>query len=371
MQRIKHTMNIENKVLKELNSLNVNKKIKIRYRKIGNGNYSMYLDLFHNNQRKREFLKIYLEGTKKSYHKDKEKVIYIQALRDQKEIELRQKNNNFALVNNSSKILFLDYFEAKAKIKNRKWNTTIKHFKEYCETIYHKNITFDSINRNFCENFAEYLKSKLAPKTARGYFIVFKAVLNCAVQEEIIPHHPAQGISIRAEAGKREFLTYEELKVLMKTDCQNIHAKNSFLFSCFTGLRASDLDALKFSDIADNKIILKQQKTKEIVSIPLHPNAKKILEEQRKIMRTDNVFKGVKSSWTNLIIANWVLKAGINKHVTLHIARHTYATLLLTYNVDIFTVSKLLGHTDVKTTQVYAKLVDKKKDEAIEKLPTI
>ena len=88
-------------------------------------------------------------------------------------------------------------------------------------------------------------------------------------------------------------------------------------------------------------------------------------------MKTDKVFQGTKSSWTNLIIANWVLKAGIKKHVTLHVARHTYATLLLTYNVDIFTVSKLLGHTDVKTTQVYAKLIDKKKDEAIDKLPKL
>ena len=73
----------------------------------------------------------------------------------------------------------------------------------------------------------------------------------------------------------------------------------------------------------------------------------------------------------NKHIKNWIQAAGINKHVTFHISRHNFATLLLSSDIDIYTVSKLLGHKDVKVTQIYAKLIDKKRDEAIEKLPKI
>ena len=170
---------------------------------------------------------------------------------------------------------------------------------------------------------------------------------------------------------EREFLTIEEVKKVMNTPCRYELVKKAFLFSCFTGLRYSDMKALNWSEIhkaADGKteyIDHIQVKTKDRVTIPLSEETKKWMPE--RVKGIDNIFHNLKITSTTVEVAlkEWMQAAGITKHITYHCSRHTAATMLLTLGASIYVVSKILGHKSVKMTEIYAKIVDKKKLETV------
>ncbi len=149
--------------------------------------------------------------------------------------------------------------------------------------------------------------------------------------------------------------------------------KRAFLFTCFTGLRVSDIKRLTWENIQSGYLDFRQQKTKGIERIKLSKSALEIIESQKgeRTAPAGKVFDIISAYSTNDHIRQWARDAGINKNITWHCGRHTFATLCLSAGNDIYTVSKLLGHKDVKVTQIYARLIDTKKDEAIDKLPTI
>ena len=148
--------------------------------------------------------------------------------------------------------------------------------------------------------------------------------------------------------------------------------KTAFIFSCLTGLRWSDINKLLWSEVQHSNdngyyIRFRQKKTKGAETLPISEQAFGLLGERQA--PEERVFKGLKySAWHNLKLQQWMMKAGISKTITFHCARHTYATLQLTAGTDIYTVSKLLGHKELKTTQVYAKIIDEKKQEAANKI---
>ena len=158
---------------------------------------------------------------------------------------------------------------------------------------------------------------------------------------------------------ERDYLTIKELTRLVHTPFYNTLLRKAFLFSCFCGLRHCDIIALRWEDI-------------EAISLPLCSEAIKHLPDRRNAPETEKVFAGLVSlGRSNVILHKWVEQAGISKHVTFHTARHTHATMMLTLGVDLYTVSKLLGHTNIQTTQIYAKLVDESKKKAIDLIPNI
>jgi integrase len=177
-------------------------------------------------------------------------------------------------------------------------------------------------------------------------------------------------LNIKYHNPKREFLSQEELSKLYHSPTRYEEVKNAFVFGCFTGLRFVDLFNLKFTDIKEGRLIVKQQKTQEVISIMLNETALEILKNQRE-KNKDNVFNITSYDYWKKVVKKIIKDAGIEKNITGHCARHTFATLCITQGVDIFTTSKLLGHANVTTTQIYAKLIDKKKDEAIMMLPTL
>jgi site-specific recombinase XerC len=208
------------------------------------------------------------------------------------------------------------------------------------------------------------------------YLAKLKAALNIAIKEKILTVNPAQDISIDKENTHTENLTIEEIRKLYESPCMSDQTKRAFIFSCFTGLRISDIKKLTWDEIRDNHLLYKSKKTKKYEKMKIHSRALKILEEQRVYQKQNNplserVFKLVSDNHTNKHIKKWAIDAGLSKKVTWHVGRHTFATLNLTSGNDIFTTSKLLGHEDVKVTQIYAKLNDSKKDEAIDRLPDI
>ena len=360
------------KLLKKIDSSNHNKKIKLRYRPTNNKGYTLYLDLWNDGKRQYEFLKLYLTGKTTSIKEDTETIRLAYAIRDKKEIDLIQKRTGFELSEEKSKANFIDYFSNLANKKNHhNWNSCLKHLIDFGGS----NILFKDINGKFSEDFKDYLMSKLDQNTSQSYFAKFKAALNTAVREEVIKENPAKNVTIPKRDTTREFLTFEELKKLIDTPAPDIEVKNAFIFSCFTGLSISDIRELTFDRINEGYLDFRQQKTQGVERLKLHPKALEIItnqKERRKNSEDNKVFLlPLDTTTMSKVINNWMRAAEIKKKITYHCSRHTFATMCLTFDVDIYTVSKLLGHRDLKTTEIYAKLVDKKKDEAIDKLPNL
>ena len=151
--------------------------------------------------------------------------------------------------------------------------------------------------------------------------------------------------------------------------------KNAYLFSCFCGLRISDIMLLKWKNIIKDRgaytLEIVMKKTKDPIYLPLSDQALKWLPSQSGKTAEDKVFYIPLFNYVNPALAEWAKKAGLNKHMTFHTARHTFATMMLTLGADLYTVSKLLGHSDVKITQVYAKIVNQKKNDAVNLVNTV
>jgi site-specific recombinase XerD len=235
-------------------------------------------------------------------------------------------------------------------------------------------LNFGAMNRAKIEEFTAFISNyksqkveKLAANSQKSMIRCLQAVLNEAWKDEIITFNPNHAIELpKGEQKQKEFLTLPELQALYATDCKNDTIKRISLFSALTGLRHSDCVGLLWENITGGEspcIKFAQQKTKATVYMPISAEALQLCGTRKN--GNDTVFQGVSSSqFCNTVIAEWVKKAGITKDITFHCFRHTFATLQLTHGTDIYTVSKMLGHADVKTTQVYAQIVDEKKQKA-------
>lgn len=224
------------------------------------------------------------------------------------------------------------------------------------------------------EDYKEYLLDlELAQNTKHAYYNKLKAAVKEAFRKGYIKENYAARIpGIKSEETKREFLTLEELQTLAKTPCDNELIKQAFIFSALTGLRFSDVRNLKWGDLQHDEEIghfirFRQEKTNGEETLPIPKPAVELLGEKQP--GNTSLFKGLHySAWNNLRIREWVMRAGIDKKITFHCARHSFATIQLTLGTDIYTVSKLLGHKELKTTQIYAKIIDQKKTDAMNKL---
>lgn len=353
---------------------NNNHIVKINYRKAGDEKISLFMSYRKQiNGRSinyRKTMNIILDGNKKE---DAKKIELAMAVRNEFEKNLGSGINVFE--NDSNRIFLIDYVinvsVSYANIHSKKNIKAIaSHLKKMGCTI-----TLGQVDRRFVIKFMNYLE-KACPKASGFYFTKFKQVLYRAMAEELINDLPfLRKLSIKNQKPVREYLTYEEL--LQFKNCEHIFVnknyKNAFIFSCFTGLRFVDLSKLKFENISNNYLSFIQEKTKEHISMKLHPVALAIYQEQKQITDRDSglLFDITSYESWRISVLKMIKEAGIKKHITGHCARHTFATMCLTYDVPITTISKLLGHTDIKHTQVYAKLIDKKKDEAIDLLPEI
>ena len=176
---------------------------------------------------------------------------------------------------------------------------------------------------------------------------------------------------------EREFLTLDELKKLQKAVTNfNPVIRNAFLFACFTGLRFSDIKSLKWSEIHEDQIVIRPEKTTntsgKIMYLPLSEQAKQILNNQNRESINDNIFFDLPTNrYVNTKLKEWAKLAGINKNLHFHISRHTFGTLGITFGIDLYAMQKLLGHSTSTMTQHYAKIVNEKMKSEVSKLPII
>ena len=247
------------------------------------------------------------------------------------------------------------------------------------------------VDKYFIMDFIDYLDDakiehternkgkKLSRNTQALYFKFLRMALDEAVSDDIIPANPIAQIKKKyrpavEKAPKREYLTADELSRFAETDFPNDLMKRAFLIGCLTGLRHCDIKQLKWGDVGVMKngvecISIVQKKTDEPVDIPLNENVKKWLPTRGTAKKTDLVFKGlITLGRTNELLPKWAEMAGIPKHLTFHMRRHTFATLAIASGIDLYTVSKLLGHQNVTVTQIYADVLDRSKEEAMNKM---
>ncbi len=359
-------------------------KVTLRKRNQG-GKTSLYLDYYHNGTRKTEYLKLYIDESnpsKETKELNKKTLQLADSIRSQRQIEIQ--NGVFGFRDNEKlKGSFLAYFQTltdsrfESQGNYGNWDSVMKHLKKFAPM----GITFGELSPQIVQHFREYLdktaKTKgvvnLSQNSKHSYFNKFKAALNQAFKDGIIPTNPAENVAgFKQGESEREFLTLEELQACANTECENQQLKTAFIFSCLTGLRWSDIQKLTWSEVQNSNergyyIRFTQQKTKGVETLPISDQAFSLLGERGE--EKERVFIGLKySAWHNVKLQQWVMRAGISKSITFHCARHTYATLQLTMGTDIYTVSKLLGHRELKTTQVYAKVIDDKKKEAANKI---
>jgi integrase len=160
--------------------------------------------------------------------------------------------------------------------------------------------------------------------------------------------------------------------MLWASEAEHDMVKRSFLFACLTGLRISDLKQIRWQNILDTEIRIVQKKTGDHITIPLSEQARQILPEKGTAKNGDLIFAyPSRDDVYNDRLLKWIQSVGIKKHVTSHVARHTFATLLVTQGTDLYAVQHLLGHRDLRVTQIYAKLVDQRKVDAIKSLPLL
>lgn len=370
-KKIRDKIELE-QVRNSLKSVNTNKKIKIRAIKgEKQARYSLYLDLIFNDKRTTEFLGLFLLNTTQSSNQDKQTLKYAQEYRDQKERELLKKQYDFQLVNYDNQTNVFEYIEAFGQGKARlpMYLGLKKHLKVY----FGEHLTFRDIDKKFCEGFVDYLSTKMNQLTVKTVFSAFKAVINKALREEIITKSPCKDIIVKAQDAKREFLTEEELKKVVNYETKYEEVKGAFLFSCFTGLRLSDVRKLTFSEIRDGYLYFRQRKTGDLTMMKLVKDAIKIICRQKAMYpKSVLVFNlPVSKEKINNKVRSIIAGCKIDKKITYHCSRHTFATRLISSGVDIYTVSKLLGHKDLKVTQLYAKLIDTKRDEYVSKIPEL
>lgn len=245
-----------------------------------------------------------------------------------------------------------------------------------------RDIALKDVDKKVCLDFIDHLRCeykgrngrKLSSKTNADYLATLNTALNTAVREGLITRNPVSLLApnekfIRKET-IREYLTIDEVKSLIATPCDCPIVKQAFLFACNCGLRISDVRALRWRDInMEDKtwnIGVRQIKTDRVVYMPLSLQARQWMPKPVSSDLDSIIFPKLTHSMIDENLKPWIKAAGItNKEVTFHTSRHTYATMLLTLGVDLYTVSKLLGHTSIRHTQRYAKIIDKKIDETI------
>lgn len=259
------------------------------------------------------------------------------------------------------------------------WEACLIHLKRHHPD---EGLTFEQITVDWVDGVRRYFDTQAKTKsgnlisknTASSYFNKVRAAINDAYAKGIIANNPLNQVKgIKSDSSPRVYLTIEEVRSLVKTDCRYDVLKNAFLFSCLTGLRWSDINKLDWSEVSQfddvHRITFNQKKTGNLQYLDIPPQAYRLMGNSNTQGR---VFQSLKySSYMSTELLRWNMAAGITKHVTFHAGRHTFAVIMLSKGVDIYTLSRLLGHSEVKTTQIYADIIDSVRKHAMHKIPDI
>lgn len=370
-------------------------KVTLRQKPISDKRQSLFLDYYppikHPETGKlvrKEYLKLFLYDKPRSEfdrRHNKETLLLAESIKSRRQLEIQQQHYGF-ISDKQRNADFVEYFKMLTRKRygtnSGNWVSTLY----YLEGFTGGTLRFSDIDVRLCNDFKEYLAKtptnkskdfKLSQNSCVSYFNKFKHCLKQAYKDGLLSHDiNAKITSVKTAETQRQYLTFEELQKLVSTESRFSVLKQAALFSALTGLRFSDIKKMKWSEVQHSElqggylIQFKQQKTRGVEILPIGTDAYNLLgkpgEPGALVFQELNYSKHVVRH-----LREWVVSAGITKNITFHCFRHTYATLQLSYGTDLYTVSKMLGHREMKTTQVYAKVIDKTKRQAADKIKLV
>ena len=347
-------------------------QVRLRKKPLKNGNISLYLDIYCGGIRRYEFLHLYLipERTQTDRIQNSETLRLAEAVRARRTIDVQRMGAGITMPSDRSIVsLMKEFLETR---KNRSegtqemWRSWVKKVSGWKGA----EISAKNLTREWWTRYSEWVRSLgFKQSTSSLYLTRMRSVLNWAEREGHLNINPCRGVRIPS-IGRiaRTYLTAEELRRLKETELDYGDLKRAFLFSCLSGLRLSDVSAMRWEDIDGRKVTLRIKKTRKLEYVALNAQAVELLGEKK----TGKVFTlNTNRGEIRRHLLKWAKAAGISKHISYHTSRHTFAVLMLTSGVDIYTLSRLLGHASVTTTQIYADIVDTRRMEAVDMLPTI
>lgn len=303
--------------------------------------------------------------------RNKANKVFIDLENDGKDINFDSFENKFLSVKPQS---FYDFALDEINRNKERYSKTF-HYHFLCEISklrkFAPTLFFSQINLDFIQRYEQYMRAELhnGSNTVARTMKRFKYLVTQAINKDYMKEDPFRKYSVAKEPTHREFLTMKEVQQLEKLSNKALtdgmkNTLQAFLFCCYTGLRYQDVCNLTFADIRDKKLHIQMHKTKDQVVIPLTDKARQLIPKPATKGKVFTVYTNQK--------CNQHLKAlgpiaGVDKILTFHVARHTFATLSLDLGIPMEVVQKLLGHTDIRVTQIYAKVIDKRRDKEMEK----
>lgn len=324
--------------------------VRIRFKELENGNKSIYLDIYYGRKRRYEFLKLYLipENSSEARKQNRHTMKAADAIRAQRILEISN-NKTPVTISEKAKVLLIDWID---EYKNRgiqkgklslgnSVHSTLKQLRKY-----NAKARLCDVDKDFLDGFVEFMKGQkarrtkapFAKKTISCYLGVIVAALNMAVDDDVLLVNPGLAIDRKAICGEetpREYLTIDEVRKLIEADAPRADVKTAFLFSCFCGLRLSDVRALQWKKIIEDNgnihMELRQKKTGRMLYLPLNKQAQTYLPPNRGSAE-DNVFPLPCTATIDLQLKKWAKNAGISKNLTYHTARHCLNSFPLRIN---------------------------------------
>lgn len=375
--------------------------VSLRGKKLESGNVSLYLNRQENGKQIKRYLSrsvLCIETDTAVKERNKETLRQARVIADEADAAVQKEINGFSIakratVNLISYILYQADEALRRSGNKHGYYYTLQSLAKHISLYSGEKTTLAQVDKDYILGFISYLKTAknfnfqrtgterdkevlLTLNTQHNLFMKFKYVLRKAVKEDVITVNPADKLENsekpQEEEGTREFLTVDEIKKLIATPCRNITLKYAFLFCCLVGLRYSDVSSITWGELVKdsdgaNLLRFKMKKVKRGENAYISDEAMKWLPERGNAADSDVIYPLPKNDSANKQLARWIKTAGIVKRITFHCSRHTAATLNLSLGTPIEIVSKMMGHTKISTTQIYAKIIDVKRKEAVSK----
>ena len=344
--------------------------------------------------RRKESLNLYLDPKPKNpidRENNRKTLQLAKKIRQEKEQELLESSNGYRL-KKDRQINFLDYFQTYidnyTKKDIRMMKIALQRFRDFLDETpeysrFVKSIKPEQLNKDMMVAFTEYLQSRSIGEGAKSIYQRFKKVVKYAIEHDIMIKNPCTGVTIKADDQilRKDVLSLEDEQALINThyEGENPNIRRAFIMCLYCGLRFCDVKDLKYKDVDYSNEYLKfeQNKTKghsanSGVIIPLNDGLLRLIGEPTGDQDRDSLIFPLPSYEMCLkALKRWVKRAGINKHISWHCARHSFAVNILNNGANIKTVASLLGHSGLRHTEKYTRAVDSLKRDAINSLPKL
>lgn len=363
-------------------NIKIKQKVQLRHKKTSESRTSLYLDWFDGaGKRTKEYLGLFLINNPKNpieRQSNKDTLVFAELKRSERESQVfKGEMQEIMELKNVKNTSFISYFESYVNNYDKKDLRVMRAVLGQFKLFAPPHITAKEITEKLCFDFKDHLEKNLNGESPSTYFARFKKMIRQAKRDKLFRENPTEEIrNIKTDSSiNKDVLTIEELQALVGAVCGNTEVKRAFLFCCNTGLRFVDVKALQWKNIQNNVMKIEQAKTKDKakdggkVEVTLNATAVKLLGTPQD--KESFVFKLPSHNATIKNLENWAKRAGVEKHITFHCARHTFGTLLAYYESDILTISKLLGHTSLKHTAKYIRTSNEMKQKAVDSIPDL